>query len=140
MCRGERIGERKTRVHERGGVQRAARETLVQRLTIEQFHDEERHGRRADVVDRADPGMVERRDRLGLALEALERLRRGRVGWKDLDGDQPIEARVARAVDLAHATRTQRSEDLVGAEPSAGVERHRFRRSELYERLLDDEA
>ena len=71
------------------------------------------------------PGMIERRDRLGLALEALERLRRGRVGGENLDGDQPVEARVARAVDLAHATSAEGSEDLVGTEPGAGVECHR---------------
>ena len=40
--------------------------------------------------------MIERGDRLRLALEALERRVDVDVGWKDLDGDEPIE-RVSRA-------------------------------------------
>ena len=76
----------------------------MKRLALEQLHHQERHRRSADVVDGADAGVIERGDGLGLALEALERLRRGRVGGEDLDRDQPVEARVARAVDLAHAT------------------------------------
>jgi hypothetical protein len=37
-----------------------------------------------------------------------------------LDGDRPVQPRVARLVDLAHAARSERSENLVRAERRAG--------------------
>ena len=72
---GQRVGQRKTGVDERDGVHRTTTEALVQRLALEQFHDEERHWRRADVIDGADAWMVERGNGLGLALESSKRLR-----------------------------------------------------------------
>jgi hypothetical protein len=54
---------------------------------------------RAEVVDREDVGVRERGDRLGLALEAGERVGvRGQLRREDLDGDVPVELRVAGAV------------------------------------------
>ena len=43
---------------------------------------------------------------------------------EDLDGDVAVELRVARAVDLAHAARAERREDLVGTETGSGDESH----------------
>ena len=58
----------------------------------------------ADVVERADVRMIERRDRARLALEALAQLRVGRERRRqDLDRDRAVEPRVAGAVDFAHA-------------------------------------
>ena len=61
--------------------------------------------------------MVQRGDRAGLLLEATEAIgvggeRRG----QDLDGDVAAEARVPRAIDLAHAAGTNCADDLVRAE------------------------
>jgi hypothetical protein len=70
----------------------------------------------ADVVQRADVRVIERGDRACLALEALAQLGRGReMGRKHLDRHVAPEARIAGAVDLAHAAGAERAEDLVRA-------------------------
>src|SRR5439155_16093749 len=43
---------------------------------------------------------------------------------QDLDGDGPVEPRVARLVDFAHAPRAEPREDLVGAEACATGQGH----------------
>ena len=69
--------------------------------------------------------MVERRDRARLAVEPMEAVGvvRRRVG-EQLQGDLAPQARVAGAVDLAHAALSERSEDLVGAELFSGGQGH----------------
>jgi hypothetical protein len=47
------------------------------------------------------------------------------VRREDLDGDGAVQACVAGAVDLPHATGAGGANDLVGAEPCAGLESHR---------------
>ena len=44
MSSRERIGKRESDLEERWHVEPAAGQAVVQRFTIEQFHDEERHG------------------------------------------------------------------------------------------------
>ena len=74
----------------------------------------------ADVEQRADVRMIERRDRARLALEAVAKLRVGRERrGEDLDRDGAIEPRVARAIDLAHAARADERDDFIGAETHA---------------------
>ena len=53
-----------------------------------------------------------------------------------LDGDRPIQARVPRPIDLAHAARAEGGVDLVGAEGGAGRERHRSGDGHPLEQLL----
>ena len=69
--------------------------------------------------------MVERRGGAGLLLEALASVRIGsdELG-KHLDRDLAAELRVPRPVDLAHASRAQRREDLVGSETGPGRKAH----------------
>ena len=68
----EGIGDREGDVDEDRHVHRPAREPLLERLAFEQFHrDERRIG--ADVVDRADVRVVERRGGSRFALKALQR-------------------------------------------------------------------
>jgi hypothetical protein len=67
----------------------------------------------ADVVQRADVGMVQAGDGASFALKAL-----GEVTCADLDGDGAIQAGVPRAKNLAHPACTQRSDDLIGPQPS----------------------
>ena len=70
-----------------------------------------------DVEQRADVGVVEGRDRLRLALEALAAgLVLCEAGRQDLDRDAAVEARVAPAPDLAHPTGADRVLQLEGAE------------------------
>jgi hypothetical protein len=60
-------------------------------------------------VQRADVRVVEGGDALRLALEAGTELRVGRqLRRQQLERDLAIEARVARAVNLAHAARAER--------------------------------
>ena len=73
----------------------------------------------ADVVERADVRVIERRDRARFAIEAVaeflipcERRR------QNLQGDAAIETCVARLVDLAHAAGTEGGLNLVRSEPS----------------------
>ena len=118
------------RVGQGGGDLRGVAERLVDRqraifqpvgdgVAFEQFHHQVVG---ADVVKRADVGMIQRRNRTGLALEAgAEPL----VG--ELDGDGPAEARVDGAKDFAHATLAEFAFHLVGSQASAGVQ-HGHRR------------
>ena len=87
------------------GIQRAVGQTRTQRHAVEQLH----HGVGrvalvAELEDRDDVRMRERRDGQRLTLEARERLRVGRRGRRQhLDGDIAMEPEVARPIDLAHA-------------------------------------
>jgi hypothetical protein len=73
------------------------------------------------AVDLRDVGAIERRQRLRLAREARQPLRiGGKRLWQDLDRDVAIQPRVARPIDLAHATSADWGEDLVRAEAGAG--------------------
>ncbi len=99
--------------------QRPALETLGERLALQVLHDQVvdlaalvRLG--ADVVQRADVGMRERRDGLRLAVEALLHLGIQReVRRQHLDGDRAVQPRVGGLVDLPHAARADGREDFI---------------------------
>ena len=79
----------------------------------------------ANVVDGTDVGIVQRGNRARLLLETASRLRiGGECAGEHFDGNRPIEPSVTRAVDLAHATRTNRGDDFIRAKTCAGLERH----------------
>ena len=66
--------------------------------------DEHRAGVVADVMQRADVGMRQARNRLRLAFEAFAQLGGCcHIQREDLDGNCSIESRVAGFVHLAHA-------------------------------------
>ena len=99
---GETPGHLERVVHglllgDRSGV-----ELPAQRLALEELH----HGvgdssLRAEVEDRQDVWMRERRDCLRLALEAGQHVGIGRDGLrKDLDRHIPVKLLIPRAVDL----------------------------------------
>src|SRR5690242_11285263 len=44
---------------------------------------------------------------------------------KNFDGDRALKPRIARAIDLAHASGTDRQDNLVRAEPGCWRKRHR---------------
>src|SRR5438034_8622161 len=80
----------------------------------------------ADIEQRADVRMLERRDGARLALEAITELRVGsELSRQHLDRNGPVQRRVARAIDLAHPARPERREDLVRAEAPARCKTHR---------------
>ena len=67
--------------------------------------------------------MIQRGERLGLALEARESIGVACEGlWQDLDRDITIELGVARPVYLAHSAFADLRGDFVDAETGAGGE------------------
>src|SRR6266850_6118072 len=69
--------------------------------------------------------MIQRREQMGLALEAREPLRiGGKQLGQDLDGDVAPELRVARTIHFAHAARAESGQDFVRAEEGAGCQGH----------------
>jgi hypothetical protein len=116
------MGGRQRLRHFPGDAQRlldaraAAREPLGQRLSREQFHDQEMDGARVtDVEERANARVGQAGDRPRLLVEAAEQVGvTGEIGPHDLESDLAVEPRVAGAVNFTHTTRTERRDDLVG--------------------------
>ena len=91
------------------------------------FHYEELDAvMRSYVVQRADVGVIQTRDGLGLALKAfLQNWILGESWRKNFDGNRTIQTGVSSTVDFAHAARTERRKDLVRAEFGASVQCHK---------------
>ena len=106
--------------------QRTVLQRIAQRAAFQQLaHQVGRAVERAELEDREDVGMVERRGRLRLLLEAAQPVRRLRnIGRKNLDGDVALEHAVARAIHLAHSTGTERAENLVLPQFRSRCHRH----------------
>ena len=105
---------------------RALSNAVRQRRTFDEFQHQRVHaGRILQAVDVSDVRVVERGEHLRLAAEARQAIGIGgeELG-QDFDRDVAIELRVARAIHLAHAARTQRFEDFVGPDPRAYAHRH----------------
>jgi hypothetical protein len=107
--------------------QRSLRDPRREGFPLEVLHDDEVDAvAGADIVQRADVRVRERRAGLGLAIEALAQERIDAVaGRQDLDGDGSIEPRVDRAEHLSHSAFADEPIDLVGTEGGAGRERGR---------------
>ena len=88
---------------------------LIQRAPLDPLHGQDVQV--ADVLDREDRddvGMVERRQGLGLALEAGQAFRvAGKVGGQDLEHDAALEIQVLSEVDLSHPAFSELGEDRV---------------------------
>lgn len=101
---------------------RAGAEHDLERIPLEEFHDEKAPRLvPAEVVDRADVGVIERRGRSGFALEALDcrdivRQFRG----QELERDLPAQAQILGTVDNAHAAATEFFDDAVVGDGLAG--------------------
>ncbi len=128
VSRGQRVADLRGDSCDARGLE-WQRTGLLERRAFHVLHHEEADGsaarrigtgRHADVVQRADVRVVERRDCSSLALESFLGLLVGRdVGRQHLDRHCTIEARVARLVDLAHATRSDPVGEQVGPEVEA---------------------
>ena len=80
----------------------------------------------ANLVNRADIGVIERRDGARFLQQSLAPSGfLSQSSRKDLQGDVPLQPRIARAVYLAHAARADGVEDLVRAKVRAGADGHR---------------
>src|SRR5262245_47849852 len=77
----------------------------------------------ADFVNGDDVGMIERRSRLCLLLEAPHALGISRkLSRQELERYFAIEPRVERQMDFAHAAASERSEQLVSTELAARLQ------------------
>src|SRR5258705_11924091 len=86
----------------------------------------------ADVVDRANVGMVERRGRLRLSLESAQSLRiAGDIIGKKLQGDEAVKARVLGLVYDAHAASAQLFDDAVVGDGLADHWKRKIRRDAI---------
>ena len=103
------------------GRKRPGGQALSQRLAVEKLGHRVHHGAlAAEVMERKDVGVREGGDSARLPFEAFERVRVGiELLGQDLDGHLAAEPRVPRAVDLPHAARAERGDDLVGAQSGA---------------------
>ena len=72
-------------------------QTVGQGLAFQILHDQKIHAvLSADVIERADIGMLQRGNRLGFPLQALFQFRiSGKMRRQNFDGDRTVKARVA---------------------------------------------
>ena len=105
----------------------AADQPRGERLALEMLHDEKIGlAIAADVVQRADVRVTQRRDRPRLTLEAFAPVRIGRYPRRqDLDRDGSIQTSVACLVHLPHSAYADGREDLVRTQPRACAELQR---------------
>jgi hypothetical protein len=78
----------------------------------------------ADVVDREDVRVVQRRGRARFLLEPRDAIRRSHFGPQHLDRNRAPQPRVFGAVDLAHAARPEKRLEHVRTQASAGGQWH----------------
>ena len=120
--RGEALGDLRGVVDRLAHRQRRASDALAQRLALEQLGDHERRAVvSAEIVDREDVRVVELAGGARLLLEATQPV--GVLGegrGQDLEGDLATDARVARAIHLAHAADAERPRHFVGSDLGSG--------------------
>ena len=127
-----RLHRPRQRLHQRRRFlrrQRRAVELLLQAAAAAELQREERLALvLADLVDLHDVGMLQARDGLRLGLEAGQVRRAGVAARQDhLQRHQPIQLRLPRLVDHAHAAAAQLAEDLVARRRSWPPVRARYR-------------
>jgi hypothetical protein len=117
MGRVEGVSELDSEIHELGDREGMPFDPMLERLSLEQLHDDEVlpfFRGSADVVDRADVRMVQRRGRTRFALEPIHGLRIvGKFRRQKFQREVPSEARVFGAVDNTHAAATELLHDAI---------------------------
>jgi hypothetical protein len=95
-------------------------------LTLDQLHDEGGHRAcRFEPINMRDVRMIERRKRLGLALEPGKALGIfGKQLGQNLEGDIAPEPGVVSTINFAHTASADSTDNGVGAEASAGGKTH----------------
>lgn len=80
-----------------------------------------------EIIQRQNVGMIERGRSLRLLLKAPHAIRiAGETGRQNLDRYVTVETRVARTIDLTHASGSGRCQDLIGSKFGAGGECHEW--------------
>src|SRR5438270_12397734 len=104
---------------------------MLQRNAVQKFHSNECLPiLLADVMNRADVRVIERRRGLRFALKTGECLRvTGDIFWQELESDETVQPRVLCLVHYTHATTAELLDDAVVRDgPIEGdVKRHFFR-------------
>ena len=105
----ESVGDFDGEIQENVGLQRLARDAMLQRHAVEEFHgDEGPTVLLSDLVDGADVGMVQGRGRLGFALETGQRLGIfGHLIGKKFEGHEAVQGCVFGFVNDAHSAAAQ---------------------------------
>ena len=111
----EGVGDLDAQRQNRFQLHRAIADQVLECDAVEELHDEERAiALLANVVNRTDVGMIQRRRGLGFAPKALEGLAVLRqIFGKKLEGDEAAETRVLRFVDHTHPAATELFDDPV---------------------------
>ncbi len=106
MRRVERLAHLPGKVQHPRGRQRSFFDQLLEGAPFEQLHHDERLAVVfAELVNRTDVRVLQRRRQAGLALESGQPFgRRDRLGAQQLDGDLAAKLEVFGAIDDSHAT------------------------------------
>ena len=126
MRGGEAVGDPDPVLHRVVRRNHPLRQAFAQGLPFQQLVDDERGTfAHADVEERDDVGMVERRHRPRLQLEPREAVGVTReIRRQDLDRHLAREPRVERPIDLAHPALAEGRNDLVRAQSGPGCQGH----------------
>ena len=136
--RGVGRGQRRRRldadVKDLAKRQRSALETLAHGFALDEFRYQESCGVViADLVDRQDVGMIERRCGPSLVKKAGEAFRiAAELAAQDFQSHRPSEGGIERLVNCAHAAAAQQALNLIAADGGSCTQRHR--RVRLYRR------
>src|SRR6266852_8751468 len=111
----KRVGDLNSQFQHLVQRKRSSCNTVLEGLTIHKFHGYELLAVvLADVVNRADIRVIQRRGRLRLAAKAFERGRvLSRSRREKLESDQTLQARVFSLIDDAHPAASKLFEDAV---------------------------
>ena len=115
VSRVERVGNLDGEGQNQFGFHRSPADAMLQRHAIQKLHSDERLSvLLANVVDRADIGVIQGGSSLRFALKAAERLWvSGNFIGKELESDEAMQSRVLSLVDHAHAAAAQLLDDPV---------------------------
>jgi hypothetical protein len=115
MRRIEAVGDLNADLQQLGNLDGPPGDPVLERLALQQFHGDKRPAfELADVVNRADIRMVERRGCARFAMKPLDRLRIMRnIFGEKFQRDIPAQARVLGFIDDAHAAAAKFFDDAV---------------------------
>ena len=115
VSRVQRIGNLNRQAQEHVGLQRPPADAMLQRDAFQKLHRNEGLSvLLANIVYRADIGMIQCGGRLGFALKTCQGLRiAGNILRQKLQRDKPFQPSVLSFIHHAHAAATEFLDDLV---------------------------
>jgi hypothetical protein len=115
MGRVQRVGNFGSQGQQDFGFQRPSRDSILKCQAIEKLHGDKRLVLvPANLIDRADVGMIEGRSGAGLAAKPFQSMRIiGHIFGEELESDESPEFSVFGLVHHAHAATTQLLDDAI---------------------------